>query len=169
MEILETKFKRDRFYVTYKDDKGKQHTEPRATYVWLKTNPAFPYIPKGYVIHHLDADKTNDDPSNLSLMQRFHHIAHHWKGKIVDGKMNFGDDIALYCPTKRPVKYKPPTGKRYCIMFSEKNLHGKSIKRRVWRRNGKPMFTEEDAEKLIDEIWNYQLTPKQESCGRVGG
>jgi len=34
-------------------------------------------VPKGYEIHHIDHDKTNNDISNLQLMTRGEHQAHH--------------------------------------------------------------------------------------------
>lgn len=67
-EILEITFRKDRFFVKVKLCNGAIKTFPRYVYNWLKHNPSFKSIPKGYLIHHLDHEKTNDDPSNLVLM-----------------------------------------------------------------------------------------------------
>lgn len=34
-------------------------------------------IPPGYIVHHVDHDKRNNDLSNLALMSRQEHSAHH--------------------------------------------------------------------------------------------
>lgn len=38
-------------------------------------------IPEGYVIHHLDGDKTNNDPNNLQMMEASKHNSLHMKGE----------------------------------------------------------------------------------------
>ena len=43
-------------------------------YVWIKHNGE---IPKGYHIHHLDGDVSNNDISNLALMSPSAHSSHH--------------------------------------------------------------------------------------------
>lgn len=163
IELVETKFKEDRFYVTVKYADGKQVTMPRANISWLEGNPSFKSIPTGYVIHHLDYNKTNDDISNLVLMYKFHHVAHHWKQKKVVSKVDIDDkklpeDITQYSPIKKPYKYYHKPARRYYVGFSEKNEVGRSVQKKLWRRNGKPMFLEEDADKLCEELWNHKLS-----------
>ena len=34
-------------------------------------------LPKGYVVHHIDEDKLNNDPGNLQIMTRRDHMRHH--------------------------------------------------------------------------------------------
>ena len=34
-------------------------------------------IPKGYVVHHIDEDKLNNDPDNLEMMTISEHMIHH--------------------------------------------------------------------------------------------
>lgn len=36
-------------------------------------------IPEGYVVHHIDLDKLNNDPSNLRLMTVSDHMKLHWE------------------------------------------------------------------------------------------
>ena len=36
-------------------------------------------VPKGYLVHHKDRNKLNDDPANLELMTRAQHILEHHK------------------------------------------------------------------------------------------
>ena len=38
-------------------------------------------IPEGYVIHHIDGDKLNNDINNLQMMERGEHISLHKKNK----------------------------------------------------------------------------------------
>lgn len=163
MEIIETKFKEGRFYITIKYPDGKQATMPRANMVWLEGNPSFKSIPKGYVIHHLDYDKSNDDISNLSLMYKFHHVAHHWKQKKIHSKIDLNEkeipeDLSMYSPTKRPYYNYHAPAKRYYVGFYEKNECGKSVEKRVWRFNGKPILTKDAAETLSNQIWELKLT-----------
>lgn len=163
VEIIETKFKVDRFYVTIKYPDGKQTTMPRANMVWLRGNPSFKSIPKGYVIHHLDYDKTNDDISNLSLMYKFHHVSHHWKQKNIETKIDVDggeeiDDLTKYYPTKKPHKYYHIPAKRYYVGFCQIDENGNRQRVRLWKWNGSPILTEEDADNLRDELWKYKLT-----------
>ena len=81
MNIREKFFKRGRWYVKLESPFNGFSIIPFANYVWLKGNPSFEQIPKGYVIHHLDSDEQNDDISNLVLMQKHHHTAYHFKQK----------------------------------------------------------------------------------------
>jgi predicted Zn-ribbon and HTH transcriptional regulator len=48
----------------------------RAVHVWLQSGQT---IPKGYVVHHKDHNKLNDDISNLALITRAEHANHHRK------------------------------------------------------------------------------------------
>lgn len=38
-------------------------------------------IPKGYAIHHIDGDKTNNNPGNLMLLSKSNHHKLHMKGE----------------------------------------------------------------------------------------
>ena len=40
----------------------------------------FGSIPKGYSIHHIDGDKTNNNPGNLMLLTKSHHHHLHMNG-----------------------------------------------------------------------------------------
>ena len=49
-------------------------------YVWMNHN-GLPWIPKGYVVHHIDENKLNNDPENLVLLTRAQHTeVHHALG-----------------------------------------------------------------------------------------
>ena len=66
---------------------------PLANYNWLMTNPGFEHVPKGYVVHHLDHNEQNDDPSNLALMAKNLHTAYHWKHKNDDTSQVWVDPL----------------------------------------------------------------------------
>jgi len=53
----------------------------RAHKVWLDHHPG-ESIGSGYVIHHVDHDKTNDDPGNLVKMTISEHVRHHRATRI---------------------------------------------------------------------------------------
>jgi len=47
---------------------------PLSNFIWLKYNK---FIPKGYVIHHVDGNELNDNIENLILMSRRDHFILH--------------------------------------------------------------------------------------------
>jgi hypothetical protein len=156
-EVIEVVFRKDRFHVKLKLHDGVIKTIPRYIYTWLKYNPAFMGIPKGYVIHHLDHDKTNDDPSNLVIMQKYHHVAYHFKNKLISPRVIVDGvcfDHEEHQPNKIPSVHFHKPANRFYISFGENNGHGKSERRRLWRDDGHPLLTREEAETLRDKLWN---------------
>jgi hypothetical protein len=143
--------RRGRIYVALKNGNEAQVTMPRANYVWLKSNPSFLTVPNGYAVHHLDHDETNDDPSNLVIMYKHHHVAHHLKQITAKVEISFLEDhptphgLALTQPPKYQKHYKSWF---VFIYNSEKKAND-----RFWRDyNGKVMRTEEQAKKFAEEI-----------------
>lgn len=57
--------------VCYKDHQVLEHD-----LIYCLTN-GFYYIPKGYVVHHLDQNKLNNNPENLALLPRGFHTTLH--------------------------------------------------------------------------------------------
>ena len=73
-------------------------------YVWvsIRNHPGFPgvtyvkehhlvwwentgqRVPKGFILHHKDHDKTNNDISNLQLMSRSEHLKEHDPNQFID-------------------------------------------------------------------------------------
>lgn len=161
-KVKELFIRHDRFYVRFDTENGKQKTMPRANYIWLKHNPAFKEIPKGYVVHHLDLDKTNDDQSNLALMYKLHHIAYHWKHKNITPPIYFDKEWDVeYIPTKMPTVQ--PHGKCFYIQFMQKDETGKSVVKKIYKRNGENLRSREDAKQYALEIWDLSRKFKVES------
>jgi len=150
MEIIETFFRKDRFHVRVKDNDGIK-TMPRANFVWLQSNPSFVAIPKGYVIHHLDVDQTNDDPSNLVLMQKFHHAAYHWKQKTIITKVSVEGSAETYCPIKKPKVYK--NGGKFRVNFREMDDNGELKNTWVSRDENGMFLTQDQAQSYVSRIW----------------
>lgn len=149
-KIKETFIRRNRFFVRTTDN----GTLPRANYVWLKSNPSFKEIPRGYVVHHLDNDQTNDDPSNLVIMYKHHHVAYHLKQKTEEVRINI---IADELPENYILK-KPPSYHKHCNTYyiSIPN-NGKNVK--FWRDyNDNPITTEEQAKTFSEEIFKRSNT-----------
>jgi hypothetical protein len=76
MRILKTFIHKVKGYrmVSYLDDKGNAHLEYEHRLNWkLK----YHYVPRGYVIHHKDGDKTNNSMDNLELMTQSEHTRFH--------------------------------------------------------------------------------------------
>jgi hypothetical protein len=161
-KVKELFIRHDRFYVRFENETGKQKTMPRANYIWLKHNPAFKEIPKGYVVHHLDLDKTNDDQSNLALMYKLHHIAYHWKHKNITPPIYFDKEWNVeYIPTKMPTVQ--PHGNRFYIQFMQKDNDGRSVMKKIWNRDGKTFKNKDKAEDYAKEIWDKSIRFRVES------
>jgi len=81
LKLIDQFTKKGRFYVKFdrKYSVTNSSVMPRSHYIWLLHCPDFERLPKGYVLHHLDWDETNDDISNLALMLTGGHAAHHFK------------------------------------------------------------------------------------------
>ena len=126
MELLSSKFlKKGRWHVRVNVD-GESKVVPRAHYKWLVTNPAFNGIPKGYVVHHLDRDEMNDDPSNLVIMGMQQHRAYHLKNisPKTNEKLNFeidNDSIDRFmlkkCTLGTISENKRKKGSKYIVRF----------------------------------------------------
>jgi hypothetical protein len=80
-KVAEKILRNGRWHVRLETSIRGRKTVPLAWYVWLKGNPGFKDIPDNYVVHHLDHDELNDDISNLVIMSRYHHTAHHILGQ----------------------------------------------------------------------------------------
>ena len=150
--VLEEIFRRNRWYVIVKISEDQQSTIPKAHYVWLKSNPAFIEIPKDYVIHHLNHDELNDDPTNLVLMQRFLHIAYHWKQKIVKPEVKIERTTlkAVYFDGDPDKIHIYPKGKRWYI-----NWYANSERIRIFSWDGKGFKAKERAESARDHLIKY--------------
>ncbi len=156
-EKIEKFFRKDRWYIKISGN-GNSKTMPQANYVWLKGNPAFLDIPKDYLIHHLDHDELNDDISNLALMQKHHHVAHHWKNKMIRPELNF--KLGSIAPERKvyfPL-HEPRIGihrKGFRLWFSEE-INGKRETTYIYKWNNKLILTKEMAENIKGQIWNKQ-------------
>ena len=155
---LKTFLKDGRFYVQIENGNGRKKQLPRYQYVWLKYNPSFKEVPKKYVIHHLDGDKLNDDPSNLALMQKFQHIAHHWKSKLVYPEIHLQEserkphNKTSFYPIDEPKIYFIKAKKRYGLFFREDDQDKKRTV--VCKYRGRSLKTQEDAEWAKNLIWD---------------
>lgn len=145
-EVIETFIRDNRFYVRIKKGAERVETLPRANYVWLKSNPGFKQIPAAYVVHHLDWDQTNDDRTNLVIMQKYLHSAYHWKHKVTGVKINISEDNVDVSGLTNPKVYK--RSNVYHLSF-----YANGMSHRVWRNfNGEKLLTQESAERLAEEI-----------------
>ncbi len=165
-----TKFlRKDRWYVKLTFSINGRFILPYANYIWLIGNPAFEDIPKGYAIHHLDGDRFNDDISNLALMEKHHHIAHHWKQKTTMTEIKIKPEFiiskrTIFFPTKEPRIYQKPGGKYY-IQFAEK-LDGERKLKNIHSWEGVSFETKEMAEKIKNLIWNDKPKIFEEPSGQ---
>ncbi|MDX9788923.1 MAG: HNH endonuclease [Desulfobacterales bacterium] len=159
-KLVEKVFKNGRWFAVLSESLNGTRTIPFANYVWLTGNPCFESIPKGYVIHHLDYDPTNDDITNLVLMQKHHHAAHHWKNKTIKPELNVKiqyDSVNRtgYSPIRKPSihKRKDVEPEWWTVSFRE-NINGKNERTFVSKDfDGKRFSNREEAEKFVCAIW----------------
>ncbi len=60
--------------------------------VWKYHHPG-QEIPKGYHIHHVDEDTSNNDPDNLQMLEGGEHLSLHHKGRMTPAKKKHLDSI----------------------------------------------------------------------------
>jgi len=138
------------------DDWCKQETLPHANYIWIKGNPSFGGIPKGYVIHHLDHDQLNDDISNLVMMYKHHHVAYHLKQKVCEVPVECNvamsnHEMGFDYPTVRPrIYHRKPPDNRWLISYRISNKKNKIY---VYKINGRRFQSRDEAERAIDILW----------------
>lgn len=133
-------------------------------YNWLLYNPTFEFIPKHYAVHHLDWDKTNDDPSNLAIMQRAHHTAHYYKNtmKQTEVEISVSPDTFKkygYYPIGEPkVAFNKQRGV-WAVRFAELYDGEKKWRSVSVDEDGNSFDTREKAEAFKATIWieNWSL------------
>lgn len=157
-KVTEKVFRKDRWWAKLDRAYNGRKLMSYSIYIWLKSNPAFEGIPKGYVIHHLDGDKTNDDPSNLAIMQKYHHIAYHWKQKEVNNEVRIRIDYKhvypkQFYPAKEPLIRFDKKRKVYYLYFIE-GAGASRTRRHISQFDGVTFTKLEQAEKVKNIIWN---------------
>lgn len=55
----------------------KRHIKAQQHHIVACEKYGLTEIPKGYVVHHIDEDKTNNHPDNLEMMTISEHMRHH--------------------------------------------------------------------------------------------
>lgn len=156
VDIKDIILRGDRFYVRVPSEKSNEIMKviPRAVYVWLKGNPSFKSIPKGYVIHHLDYDPTNDDLSNLALMCKPHHSAHHLKRQIINTQVITVGDPDIPHPKYYPKIYFDSSKMRWFIRIREAvGISNKTKVKSYFKYMGKHISSRVEAETVAKEIW----------------
>jgi hypothetical protein len=146
-------FHNNRWFVAIKGTFNGKKRMPHANYVWLLNNPAFEDVPPGYVIHHLDADSCNDDPTNLVLMKKHLHTAYHMK-HINNGEANekirlrspvgIGTNLTIPRITQAVQSGRSPIWR---FRWTETGPSGKRVTRDIRRIGNKIFRTEQEAEK----------------------
>ena len=159
-EVKEKFFQNGRWYLRLKAKFYGRTIIPYAQHVWLEGNPAFNCVPKGYVIHHIDHNATNDDITNLVLMQKNHHTAYHVKLKKLKPELDMAVPIkepkrTVFMPTCKPRvnvdrRRKNP---RYFLSMTE-YIDGERKRTRISHYDGRKFETREQAEVVANHIWD---------------
>lgn len=86
----------------YQNNGARLHRE-----VWKYHNGE---IPKGYHVHHIDGNRTNNNIDNLSIITQEEHIKHHAKeeARIIHGK-----NVIKLAIEKAPEWHKSEEGKKW--------------------------------------------------------
>ena len=72
----------------YKHGKCRKHKngKPYSHFVWCSNPENHPYVPKGFVIHHMDLNPHNNEINNLIIMGKGNHTGMHRKlSKFIKG------------------------------------------------------------------------------------
>lgn len=156
MEIIKEFSNKGRIWVQVGDGNHTK-TMPRANFIWMKANPIFEEIPPGYVVHHLDHNPFNDDPSNLVIMFKMHHIAHHFKQKVPTGEVKLRKIILPGIPSKRPGCCWDKRSKRFYVWFYERKAgDGGGRHHKIWKdEDGNRFPSERAAQLFIDRFWEH--------------
>jgi hypothetical protein len=160
-KIVEKYLVKDRWHVKLDPPYCGQAKFFHAHYVWLLANPAFYDIPLGYEVHHLDGDRQNDDISNLVIMLKTHHAAHHSKQKTPKTKVSIRPGFSrggstLHFPYREPCIFRGRTrsdgSETYFVRFWEKVAgRRKAVSIHTWE--GRTIIGREMAEKVKNLIW----------------
>ena len=141
---------------------NKKRKVPHAIYVWLKNNPSFISIPKGYEIHHLDEDCINDDISNLVIMHKVHHHAYHLKNLIPAKTIVEIDREVQKKEDETEPRYQPRTvymkSRNIWLVGYTIKLNGKGKHKYIYSldNKGTNFKTKEEAEKVIKLLWPHK-------------
>ena len=156
MTVIKQYQNKGRIYVQVSMPDGSLKSLPRANHNWLRYNPIFEDVPQGYVVHHLDHDPLNDDPSNLVIMYKHHHIAHHFKQKTPTGEVKLRKILFPGVPNKKPRCYQDKRNGSFLVAFYAKGIGGSPGKHyKMYRdEDGNTFTSREHAEAFIDRFWN---------------
>ena len=83
LKHLKLQINKKGYYTVTLCHNGKSHSFPLHIIIY-KT--VYGKIPKGYQIHHIDYDKTNNNPSNLMLIDPSKHLSLHKTGNVPSEK-----------------------------------------------------------------------------------
>ena len=155
---LERFIRNDRWHVKIKSS-GPIQVIPLANWVWLNHNRSFKFIPEGYLIHHLDLDPLNDDPSNLAIMLKSLHTSYHLKH--LSREVNVVIDRESGTPIYKPNAHYISTKKVWRIDYVVRMASGKTEQRRLYNHGeyGTPFKTQEQATQFIKYKWPYAQWP----------
>lgn len=112
-----TKDKKSGYYISSKPiNDGKKILLHR--YVWQKHNGA---IPEGFIVHHIDENKENNEISNLTLMSLSEHSSKHAKKRIAADPEKYAKDFVNRTNEKSKEWHKSEAGKEW------HKMHGKVL------------------------------------------
>lgn len=153
-KIVKKFLNNDRWFVSLDPPFNGKRIIPQAHYNWLSKNPRFEDIPDGYALHHLDFNQLNDDISNVALMKKDHHIAHHLKyvqDKAENQKIKLRTPIMLgenlSIPRVSRIKsYKEQ--ERWGLRWQQTDtITRKRVEKQITRIRDRPLRSREEAEK----------------------
>ena len=112
-------FRRDKktgYYLSSKKIDGRR--KRLHVYVWEKYNGK---VPKGYAVHHIDEDKRNNEPSNLTIITKKEHAVLHGETKSEEQRERMAENVVLYAMPKAKEWHGTEEGHKW---HSE---HGKEV------------------------------------------
>ena len=104
-------------------------------------------IPKGYIIHHIDGNRKNNDISNLKMMTKLEHDRLHNCGKKRIFTEEWKNNMSKTHLGKEPNNKGKKTNEETKIKISEANK-GKI----PWNKGKKGIYSEETLKKISDTL-----------------
>lgn len=111
------------YYLSSRKIMGKQ--KRLHVYVWEKHNGK---VPKGYDVHHKDGDKSNNDISNLEILNKSEHQSEHWKRKGEEDVKEFRERMIKNALPKAIEWHKSEEGRAWHVE------HGKRVAKNMEKR-----------------------------------
>lgn len=157
----------------FRDSKGYERVKVGGKTLYLHRlvwEDHFGEIPKGFHIHHIDGDKTNNEVSNLEMISAHEHIVKRHADNFIKMQKKGQESARLSCAWKKGLE-KAHELEAWKVGFQKMNSpesRAKTRKKvRIWNESESLIFDSvKDAKEYIGDKGHLSavLTGKRKSC-----